>query len=141
MLLLVHVLPLLISPIASLSPCVENGRKGPKLYSMIVICVVSWLLGIFLALLERFSLDLHILSSWHIRWTLSPLNHGSVISLPLFHNLRGVVLFTVPPLCYPQSSIPHSLQGILPLNRCQLMLTRHAIILYLLVAPSCNYFS
>ena len=117
-----------------------SGSKGPKFYSMI-ICVVSWPMGVFLAFLVGFSLVIHILSPWHIRWPLSILYHHAVILLPLLLHLRGMVLFVVPPLCDPLSSIPHSLQGILLLNRRQLILTFHDIILYLLVAPSCNYFS
>ena len=87
----------------------------------------------------RFSLDLHILSPWYIRWPIFPFYHHAVLSLPLLWQLRVVVLLAVPHLCDPLSSLPHSLQGIILVNRGQLTLTRHAIILYLLVSPSCTY--
>ena len=135
---MVHILPLPSFLIVLLSLCVKSGRKGPKLYSGIVICVVSWLLGIFLSFPEDFSLALHILSPWYISWPLSTLSHSEVLSLPLLRQLRVVVLFSVPPLCDPPYSLTHILQGILLVNRRKLTLTRHVIIMYLLVAPSCT---
>ena len=86
-----------------------------------------------------FFLALHILSPWHSRWQISPLSHLAIISFPLLLQPRGVVLFAVPTLCGPPPSLPHSLQGILLVNRRKLTLTRHSIILHLLVALSCNY--
>ena len=53
--------------------------------------------------------------------------------------LRGVVLVVVPPRCVPPYSIPHSLQGIVIVDKRKLTLTRHAIMLCLLVAPICTY--
>ena len=87
----------------------------------------------------RFFLSLHILSPGHICWPLFPLSHRAFMSYPPLHQLRGMVLFAVPPLCDPTTSLPHSLQGILLVNRHQLTMTRHVIMIYLLVAPSCTY--
>ena len=139
LLLLVDFLPLMSSLVVSLYPCVKAGSNGPKLYGRILICVVSWPLEGFLAFPGGFSLALHILLHWNIRWTLSTLSHPAVLSLTLLRQMRGVVLGVVPPLCVSPSSLPRSLQGILLVNRRQLTLTRHGIIIYLLVAPGCTY--
>ena len=109
LLLLVPGLQFLIQLISSLLPSVEAGRKGQKCYSRITIFVVSWPVGIFLALSEDFVFALYILSPWCIRWKLSPLSNYGVLSLPLLHKLSGVVLFAGPPLCGPPPIIPHSL--------------------------------
>ena len=138
-LLRVPVLLLLSLLITSLSPLVESGMKGPKLYGRIVICVVSWPLWRFSDFPDGFSLDLHILSPCHILWPISPLSHCVVLSLPLLRQIMGVVLFVVPPLCDPPSSNSHSLHGILLVKRLQLTQMRHAIMLYFLVTPICNY--
>ena len=61
LLLLVPVLSLMSSLIASVSPCVETGSKGPGLYGRIVISVISWPLGGGVSFDGGFSSDIHIL--------------------------------------------------------------------------------
>ena len=138
---MVHILLLMSSLIASVFPCVEAGSKGSKLYGRIVICVLSCPLGVFLSFPEGFSLYIHILSTWHIRWPLSPLYHCAVLALPILYQIRGLVLIVAPPLCVPLSILTQSLQGIPLMNRRQLTLSRCVIMLYFLVAPSCTYLS
>ena len=67
------------------------------------------------------------------------MSHRAVLSMNILCQLRGVVLGVVTSLCVPSSSLPHIMQGIPLDNRHKLALPRHAIILYLLVAPICTY--